>query len=70
MRHYKQIQLRKGKSRVFYHPGADARFGANEEGVDIAVSEDGHYFQVIPFTYTDLLRLQRVVRRGLKRLKK
>lgn len=70
IRHYKKIELRKGKDRIAYHPEFDRRFEINEEIVEIAVSVDGHHFNVTPFTYTDLLRLQRVVRRGLKRLKK
>lgn len=70
MRYYKKIQLKRGKIRVAFHPGDDKRFRADEEAVEISVSVNGHHFNVEVFNYTDLLRLQRVVRRGLKRLKK
>lgn len=68
IRHYKKIRL--NKSRVSYFKGGDLRHEINEECVEIAFSMNGNHFNVEAFTYTDLLRLQRVIRRGLKILKK
>lgn len=72
MRHYEKIEIRKKKANgrktvLFYYKNGTR---IDEECIEIAVSEEGHYYQVIPCTYTDLLRLQRVIRRGLKRLKR
>lgn len=70
LRHYKSITLKKGKVRITVTDG-NTNHVANLEGVELRLDLTGnHSVTCIECTYDDLKMLDRVVQRGLKRLRR
>ena len=72
IRHYKEFKIEKKLEPVRYSPDGNRSHGIQEWGVNIGICRTSeNYTECLgPMTLTDLLRLRRVIDRGIRILRR
>ena len=71
IRHYKKFKIEKKLEPVRYSPDGNRNHENQEWGVEIGICITENYTESLgPLTLTDLLRLRRVIDRGIRILRR